>query len=262
MMSDKKFGTAGAKLVMEEFLPGEEVSFLVFSDGSRVVPMVSVQDHKRRRRRGHGLEHGRDGHGLALHQPLPGRAQADHAGDHPAHHRRPQRRGTQVPGRALRGADDHGQGAARARVQRPLRRSGDAGHHGAHEVGHRADPAGRGRGAAEGDARSTGPRRRRSAWCSPPAAIPDAPETGQEIRGLDSLQGRATTSWSSTPPPPSATARWSRSAAACWASPRWAPTSTPPCSAPTQAVKKISFDGMHYRKDIGQKALARLHAPR
>ena len=47
MMSDKKFGTAGAKLILEEFLPGEEVSFLVFSDGSRVVPMVSVQDHKR-----------------------------------------------------------------------------------------------------------------------------------------------------------------------------------------------------------------------
>src|SRR5688572_7100960 len=47
MMSDKKFGSAGAKVVFEEFLPGDEVSFLVFSDGSRVVPMVSVQDHKR-----------------------------------------------------------------------------------------------------------------------------------------------------------------------------------------------------------------------
>ena len=47
MMSDKKFGSAGAKTVMEEFLAGEEVSFLVFSDGARVVPMVSVQDHKR-----------------------------------------------------------------------------------------------------------------------------------------------------------------------------------------------------------------------
>jgi phosphoribosylamine--glycine ligase len=32
---------------MEEFLQGEEVSFLVFSDGARVVPMASVQDHKR-----------------------------------------------------------------------------------------------------------------------------------------------------------------------------------------------------------------------
>jgi phosphoribosylamine--glycine ligase len=47
IMADKKFGSAGAKLVMEEFLEGEEVSFLVFSDGSRVVPMASVQDHKR-----------------------------------------------------------------------------------------------------------------------------------------------------------------------------------------------------------------------
>jgi phosphoribosylamine--glycine ligase len=47
IMTDKKFGVAGAKVVMEEFLDGEEVSFLVFSDGARVVPMVSVQDHKR-----------------------------------------------------------------------------------------------------------------------------------------------------------------------------------------------------------------------
>jgi phosphoribosylamine--glycine ligase len=47
MMGDKKFGTAGAKLVMEEYLEGEEISFLLFSDGARVLPMVSVQDHKR-----------------------------------------------------------------------------------------------------------------------------------------------------------------------------------------------------------------------
>ena len=47
MMADKKFGSAGAKLVMEEFLEGEEVSFLVLSDGARVVPLASVQDHKR-----------------------------------------------------------------------------------------------------------------------------------------------------------------------------------------------------------------------
>jgi phosphoribosylamine---glycine ligase len=47
IMTEKKFGTAGARIVMEEFLRGDEVSFLVFSDGSRVVPMISVQDHKR-----------------------------------------------------------------------------------------------------------------------------------------------------------------------------------------------------------------------
>jgi phosphoribosylamine--glycine ligase len=47
LMAERKFGSAGAKVVMEEFLQGEEVSFLVFSDGARVVPMASVQDHKR-----------------------------------------------------------------------------------------------------------------------------------------------------------------------------------------------------------------------
>jgi phosphoribosylamine---glycine ligase len=47
IMAGGKFGSAGARVVMEEFLEGEEVSFLVFSDGSRVVPMASAQDHKR-----------------------------------------------------------------------------------------------------------------------------------------------------------------------------------------------------------------------
>jgi phosphoribosylamine--glycine ligase len=47
MMTDRRFGTAGAKVVMEEFLRGEEVSFLVFCDGARALPMVSAQDHKR-----------------------------------------------------------------------------------------------------------------------------------------------------------------------------------------------------------------------
>ncbi len=47
IMGERRYGSAGAKLVMEEFLDGDEVSFLVFSDGSRVLPMTSVQDHKR-----------------------------------------------------------------------------------------------------------------------------------------------------------------------------------------------------------------------
>jgi phosphoribosylamine--glycine ligase len=47
MMTERKFGIAGSKIVMEECLKGDEVSFLVFSDGSTVQTMVSVQDHKR-----------------------------------------------------------------------------------------------------------------------------------------------------------------------------------------------------------------------
>jgi phosphoribosylamine---glycine ligase len=47
MMTERRFGSAGAKVVLEECLVGEEVSFLVFSDGSAVVPMASSQDHKR-----------------------------------------------------------------------------------------------------------------------------------------------------------------------------------------------------------------------
>ena len=47
MMSDKVFGTAGDRIVIEGFLVGPEVSILAFTDGKTVVPMVSSQDHKR-----------------------------------------------------------------------------------------------------------------------------------------------------------------------------------------------------------------------
>ena len=47
MLSGKMLGEAGARVVLEEYLQGEEVSFLVLSDGERVVPMVAAQDHKR-----------------------------------------------------------------------------------------------------------------------------------------------------------------------------------------------------------------------
>ena len=47
MMRDKVFGESGAKIVVEEFLTGPEVSVLAFTDGKTVVPMVSSMDHKR-----------------------------------------------------------------------------------------------------------------------------------------------------------------------------------------------------------------------
>ncbi len=46
IMEDRVFGDAGARIVVEEFLTGEEASFLAFTDGETVLPMASAQDHK------------------------------------------------------------------------------------------------------------------------------------------------------------------------------------------------------------------------
>ena len=46
-MVDRRFGDAGARLVMEEYLEGEEVSFLAICDGRTALPLPSAQDHKR-----------------------------------------------------------------------------------------------------------------------------------------------------------------------------------------------------------------------
>lgn len=47
MLSGKMLGDAGRRVVLEEFLDGEELSFLVMSDGERVAPLVAARDHKR-----------------------------------------------------------------------------------------------------------------------------------------------------------------------------------------------------------------------
>ena len=47
MLSGRVLAGAGSRVVLEEFLQGEELSFLVLSDGERVAPLVAAQDHKR-----------------------------------------------------------------------------------------------------------------------------------------------------------------------------------------------------------------------
>lgn len=47
IMKDRAFGDAGNRAIVEECLKGEEASFMVFTDGETIVPMVSSQDHKR-----------------------------------------------------------------------------------------------------------------------------------------------------------------------------------------------------------------------
>jgi phosphoribosylamine--glycine ligase len=64
---DGGFGTAGKKLVIEEFLEGQEVSLLCFSDGVTAYPMVPVQDHKRALEGDLGLNTG----GMGTYSPPP-----------------------------------------------------------------------------------------------------------------------------------------------------------------------------------------------
>lgn len=48
MLEQKRFGEAGRRVVMEEFLQGEEASFIVICDGKNILPLATSQDHKTR----------------------------------------------------------------------------------------------------------------------------------------------------------------------------------------------------------------------
>ncbi len=67
IMLDKKFGTAGNRLVIEEFMTGREVSVLSFVDGTTIKTMSSAQDHKRAKDNDEGLNTG----GMGNFSPSP-----------------------------------------------------------------------------------------------------------------------------------------------------------------------------------------------
>ena len=67
IMLDKQFGSAGNKMVIEEFLTGREVSVLSFVDGKTIKPMTSAQDHKRAKDGDQGLNTG----GMGTFSPSP-----------------------------------------------------------------------------------------------------------------------------------------------------------------------------------------------
>lgn len=67
IMEDKKFGSAGNQMVVEEFMTGREVSALCFCDGTNIVPMTSAQDHKRAKDGDQGLNTG----GMGTFSPSP-----------------------------------------------------------------------------------------------------------------------------------------------------------------------------------------------
>ena len=67
MLSGNAFGDAGSRVVIEEFLDGEEASFIVMVDGKHVEPMATSQDHKRVGEGDQGLNTG----GMGAYSPAP-----------------------------------------------------------------------------------------------------------------------------------------------------------------------------------------------
>ena len=67
IMEDKKFGSAGNTMVIEEFMTGREVSVLSFVDGKTIKTMTSAQDHKRAKDGDQGLNTG----GMGTFSPSP-----------------------------------------------------------------------------------------------------------------------------------------------------------------------------------------------
>lgn len=67
MLSGQAFGQAGHRVVIEEFLVGEEASFIVIADGEKVLPLATSQDHKRRDAGDQGPNTG----GMGAYSPAP-----------------------------------------------------------------------------------------------------------------------------------------------------------------------------------------------
>ena len=67
MLSDNKLGSAGARVVIEEFLMGEEASFIVMVDGKNILPLATSQDHKRLQDGDQGPNTG----GMGAYSPAP-----------------------------------------------------------------------------------------------------------------------------------------------------------------------------------------------
>ena len=95
------FGAAGAEVVIEEFLVGEEASFFALVDGTHALPLAAAQDHKRV---GDG-ETGPNTGGMGAYSPAPVMTPRDHAAhdgrDHPADRARHGRARHAVQGRAV-----------------------------------------------------------------------------------------------------------------------------------------------------------------
>jgi phosphoribosylamine--glycine ligase len=260
MMAEKKFGSAGAKVVMEEFLQGEEVSFLVFSDGARVVPMASVQDHKRALDGDKGPNTGGmgtvspttnislDGHKRIMQEIIL-----------------PTVAGLAAEGRRFQGVLYAGLMMTEAgpKVLEFNARFGDPETQ-VIMARMRSDLVPILQQVATGTIGET-----RIEWVKEPAVCvvvtskgyPDAPETGKVVTGLDSLK-----EWSDVVVYHAATKREDGNiktvGGRVFGVTALGANLESAIARAYEAIGRIQFEGMTYRRDIGSRALARLHGPR
>jgi phosphoribosylamine--glycine ligase len=260
MMADKKFGTAGSKLVMEEFLHGEEVSFLVFSDGAKVVPMVSVQDHKRALDGDKGPNTGGMGTvspatnlSLDMHKQIMQEIILPTIAGLASEGRRYQ--GVLYAGLMISDAGpkvlefNARFGDPETQVILPRMRS---------------DIVPILEQVAAGQLKDS-----KVDWAKEPAVCivlcakgyPDTPETGKTVKGLDTLGNEAdvVVYHAATALKDGVVKTVGGRVLGVTA---LAANLDAAVARAYEAVGKIAFEGMFYRKDIGQRALARLHAPR
>jgi phosphoribosylamine--glycine ligase len=260
MMSEKRFGTAGAKVVMEEFLQGEEVSFLVLSDGARVVPLASVQDHKRAQDGDQGPNTG----GMGTVSPTTNLKLEQH--------KRimqeivvPTIAGLAAEGRRFQGVLFAGLMMTESgpKVLEFNARFGDPETQ-VIMARMRSDIVPLLQQGASGQLGET-----RIEWAKEPAVCvvvasrgyPDEPEIGHAIHGLDAVKD-----WSDVVVYHAATKRdgdeiKTVGGRVLGVTALGANLDSAIARA-YEAVSHISFEGMFYRKDIGHRALARLHRPR
>ena len=259
LMSDKKFGSAGARLVMEEYLPGDEVSFLVFSDGTRVVPMVSVQDHKRAREDDQGPNTGGMGTvspsthlSVEMHKQIMNEIVL------------PTIAGMAADGRKYQGVLFVGLMITPGgpKVLEYNARFGDPETQ-VIVARMKSDLVPILKGVAEGDLSEV-----KIEWAKDPAVCvvlaakgyPGEVATGDAIQGLDTLHSEADIVVYHA-----ATAL--RDGQVVTVGGRVLGVTAlgfnldAAITRAYEGVGRVSFDGMHYRRDIGKKALARLHAP-
>jgi phosphoribosylamine--glycine ligase len=254
VMRARAFGDAGRAVVVEEFLEGEELSFMVVTDGETVLPLVPSQDHKRALDGDRGPNTG----GMGAYSPAPIATDAlvRHVMDDVMV---PTVRGLAAEGRPYRGVLYAGLMVrdGRAKVLEFIVRFADPEAQAIlvrlrsdlAEVAERTAAGRLGGLALEWDPRA--------AVCVVLAApgYPDAPRTGQVIHGLDALAG-----WRDGVVFHAATRRTAEGLVTSGGRVLGVTAlgeDIPAAVAEAyRAVDRISWEGMHHRRDIGHRALA------